>query len=323
MITTVNLNPCIDKSIIVSQFEIGSLNRVLSTRCDISGKGINVAIAIQRLGFQVECIGFNYKEDGHKLENLLNANHIPFEFVSVEGQLRNNLKIIDMEDQNLTELNEKGVKVSYKEMDQLKQILVEHTDKSKVMVISGSVPPGLRKDIYRDLIENLSGSSLKVILDAENELLLEGIKAKPYLIKPNLCELETTFAHKCQTIGEVCTVANEILKSGVAIVCVSLGKQGAVICSDAQSYYSSGLDLEIKGIQGAGDAMVAGISVAIEKGLPVEEMLRYGMAASAASLILEGTQMCEKADFERYLRLVKTVDLKQHAEVLHTEIGSI
>ena len=159
--------------------------------------------------------------------------------------------------------------------------------------------------IYREILEELSVYPVKIILDAEKDFLLEGIKAKPYLIKPNLFELETAFGKKCKTIEEVVLLAREILEKGVEVVCVSLGEKGAVICDKQEAFYSQGLLLEIQGIQGAGDSMVAGICAALEEKLPIQEMLRYGMAASAASLVLKGTQMCSQEGFCKYREQIK------------------
>ena len=305
MITTVNLNPCIDKSVMVSDFKYGELNRVISSRIDISGKAINVGIAIKRLGAEVECLGFNYSENAKELEETLQGYQISYEFVMVNGRLRTNTKILDMKSRTLTELNESGGKVTDRDIQELKEVVKRHATKSTTIVIGGSVPLGVSNDIYRELIEELSCFPVKIILDAEKELLLEGVKAKPYLIKPNLYELQTAFGKECRTKEEVCQVAKGVIEKGVSLVCVSLGKEGAVLCSKEEAYFSPGLKLDIRGVQGAGDSMVAGICIAIERGLPLPELLRYGMAASAGSLVLEGTQMCGKENFDAYLQQIE------------------
>lgn len=309
MITTVNLNPCIDKSIFISDFKYGELNRVIDSRQDVSGKAINVGIAIKKIGRQVECLGFNYKENGKELEHTLQKYDIKHEFVWVEGRLRTNTKILDMSTQVLTELNENGARVTQEDIQALKEVIKRHASKSNTIVIGGSVPIGVYSDIYRKIISGLTDYPVKIILDAEKELLLEGIKAKPYLIKPNLFELETAFGKKCSTKEEICELAKKIICQGVEIVCVSMGKEGAIICSREKAYFSQGLELDIRGVQGAGDSMVAGICIAIEEGLSIKEMLRYGMAASAGSLVLEGTQMCGKENFKKYLKQIKIEDM--------------
>lgn len=301
MITTINLNPCIDKSMLISDFRYGGLNRVLQTRSDVSGKAINVGIAIKRLGFCAECLGFNYDENGNRLEEMMEFYEIPHEFVAVRGKLRTNTKVLDQENQTLTEFNESGGKVAQEDIRALKRMIRKHVVKSSVVVIAGSVPLGVGTEIYKNLIEDLADLPVKVILDAEKELLREGIKAAPYMIKPNLYELQSTFGTGCSTKEEICSLAREIIDGGVKIVCVSMGRDGAVICDNREAYFARGLELEVKGVQGAGDSMVAGMCVAMEEGLPIQELLRYGMAASAGSLVLEGTQMCGREQFDRYL----------------------
>lgn len=305
MITTINLNPCIDKSIFISKFKYGALNRVLDTRIDASGKAINVGIAVKRIGKKVECLGFNYGENGKELEQTLKDHHIDCEFVWVDGKLRTNTKILDLDTQILTELNEYGDEVTQDDVRQLKEVVRRHAAKSNTIVIGGSAPPGVSKSIYRELITELSDFPVKIILDAERDLLIKGIKAKPYLIKPNLFELETAFGIKCNSRKDVYRAAKEVIRQGVEVVCVSLGADGAMICSAQEAYYSPGLKLDVKGVQGAGDSMVAGICAAIEEELPLPELLRYGMAASAGSLVLEGTQMCERKGFEKFLTQVQ------------------
>jgi len=305
MITTINLNPCIDKNIVVSEFRCGQLNRVLKTRTDVSGKAVNVALAVKNLGGTVECLGFNYRSNGELLENTLKAHNIEYEFVWVKGSLRTNTKILDIKANVFTELNEYGGHVAKSDVSRIKQVINEHLIRSSLVVIGGSVPQGVSKSIYRDVLREASKHKIKTILDAEKELLLEGIKEKPYLIKPNLFELQTTFGRPCRSKEEIIAVAREIINTGVEIVCVSLGQDGAIIINEKEAFYSQGLTLDIQGVQGAGDSMVAGICMAMEAELPIEEMLCYGMAASAASLVLDGTQMCSEEGFWKHKEKIR------------------
>ena len=301
MITTVNLNPCIDKSLFVENFKCGMLNRIEKARQDVSGKGINVAMVLKELGAQAECLGFNYCDDGNKLTSALEREQIPYDFVNVKGTLRTNTKILDTRNNVFTELNEFGGKVAKEDICLLKKKIRKHAEKSELIVISGSVPKGVPMDIYKEIIEDLHSLDVKIILDAEKELLTEGIKGKPYLIKPNIFELETAYGIKCKTRKDVIPLILNIIKEGVKIVCVSLGAEGAYISDGYRLYYSPCLELKVKGYQGAGDSMVAGLCKAIEENRDIDEMLKYGMAAAAASLVMEGTQLCKKSNFEKYL----------------------
>lgn len=305
MITAINLNPCIDRSILVEGFQYGKLNRVIEARSDASGKGINVGIVAKNLGYKVKCLGFNYRNNGDVLTSILEEKQIPHVFIEVDGKLRTNTKILDVASSVMTELNEQGERVSEEDVQKLENLIKRETKDSEIVVIGGSVPNGVRKNIYKEIIDAISGTGKKVILDAEKELLKEGIKAKPYLIKPNLYELETTFKKKCETMEDIILAAQEIITNGVEIVCVSMGEKGAIICSKDRAYFSPAISLDVKGYQGAGDSMVAGICCAIKEKKDLKEMLRYGMAASAASLIREGTQLCEKEDFYKFLKEIE------------------
>lgn len=304
MIKTLTLNPCIDKTIVVNEFKYGELNRVINTRIDISGKGINVSIALKQLGEDTKCIGFNYADGGSLLEKFLEDNNIGYKFIKVEGTLRTNVKVFDKQTRIMTELNQRGHYVNRQSVDRLIELVMEQADESDIMVFDGSVPEGVPKGIYRELIEMVKPRGIKTVLDAEGELLLEGIKASPYLIKPNLYEFENAFKVKVVNKNDIVKTARDIISNGVKIVCVSLGKEGAIIVDENEAFFAHGSDLEVKGPQGAGDSMVAGICIAINKGLGLRDMLNYGVAAANASLIREGTQLCTKEDFDRMLPTV-------------------
>lgn len=305
MITTLTLNPCIDKTISVNGFKYGELNRVVSTRTDISGKGINVSIAIHQLGEKTRCIGFNYKNDGGILKEGLEEGGIEYKFIDVSGKLRTNVKVFDNKNRVMTELNENGHYVNSEAVESLKKLVIEQSEVSDIMVFSGSVPEGVPKDIYRTLIETVNEKGIKTVLDAEGELLLEGIKAKPYFIKPNLFEFENAFNVKVNNKNDIVRVARQIVYSGVKIICVSLGKEGAIIVNEDDAFYVPGNNLEVKGLQGAGDSLVAGICIAMDRNLEMSEMLKYGVAAANASLIREGTLLCTKEDFENMLQSIR------------------
>lgn len=301
MITTLTLNPCIDKTITVNEFKYGELNRVAGTRTDVSGKGINVSIAVHQLGQKTKCLGFNFTYGSDVMKDSLKKSGIDYEFIDVEGTLRTNIKIFDLKNRVMTELNEHGHFVSEEAVETLKKLVIKEAKVSDIMVFNGSVPEGVPKDIYKMLIEAIKDYNVKTILDAEGELLLEGIKARPYFIKPNLFEFETAFKVKATNKKEIVKVAKEIIENGVKIVCVTLGKEGAVIVSEDEAWFAPGCDIKVKGIQGAGDSLVAGVCIGIINKLDVQEMLRYGVAAANASLIREGTLMCTEKDFNAML----------------------
>ena len=307
MITTVTLNPCIDKVVTVKEFKYGGLNRIKESKIYPAGKGINVGVAFKQLGGEVICLGINYQENGEIITNYLEQRAVNHDFVMVGGAVRTNLKVIELKENVMTEINESGYPVNNQQLQKLKNKLFTYASHGKIMVFSGSVPRGVGSNIYRDLITEVkrNNPALKIILDTEGELLLEGIKAKPWLIKPNKYELEMTFNKKVTTKNDMVAVARQIIKQGVEIVCVSLGAEGALIVNYEEAYWSPGLSLEVKGTPGAGDSLVAGICRATEQNLSLAEMLIRSVAAASASVIRPGTRLCQRKDYQKFLLAIK------------------
>lgn len=301
MITTLTLNPCIDRTVAVNGFTYGGTNHVNHSRCDVSGKGINVSIALKNLGETTCCLGFNYEDDSSLLTDFLNQRQIAHDFLTVTGQLRTNIKIFDQKTSVMSELNEPGSHVKQESVDRLMEKAEEYLPKTELLVLDGSVPPGVPKDIYGSLTERAARYGVRTVIDAYGSLLLEGIKARPYLIKPNKDELEEAFGEKIATGADALRVSRRIIAEGVTLVCVSLGKEGALMVSKDKAYFSPGADIAVKGVQGAGDSLVAGMCFAAVHNMPYAEMLRHGVAVAHGSLMQEGTQMCTLESFRQML----------------------
>jgi 1-phosphofructokinase len=197
----------------------------------------------------------------------------------------------------MTEFNEQGCEVSKVALERLYTTLEKHLDDSSILVLNGSVPRGVPEDIYGEIIKKAKEKGIKTILDAANQLLIEGIKEKPYLIKPNKDEFEEAFGKKITSIENAVTFAREIISQGIRYVCLSMGDEGALLVSKENAYLAPPLKLDIKGVQGAGDSLVAGMCIAINQGLSDEELLKYGVATASGSLIHEGTLLCNPEDF--------------------------
>lgn len=301
-ITVVNLNPCIDWQCAVSEYTHGGLNRVRRTREDVAGKGINVAVALKNLGFDPLCTGFLFAENGTLLTSRLNALGVRHDFIETDGAIRVNIKLYEESSGIMTEFNQPGAfVVEHAQKMLLKKIKSLCEQDTGILVLSGSRPQGVASDFYAKICNIWKG---KVFLDTEGEALMVALNtAPPYAIKPNRFELESTFGVKLpapKDIADFCR--SNIISHVVKIICVSLGADGAVIVTRAQARYCPALNVQPKGVAGAGDAMVAGMVYALASGLPEEEFLPNAMAAAAASVILEGTQMCTFQSFTEMLK---------------------
>ncbi|MDY3122661.1 1-phosphofructokinase family hexose kinase [Suipraeoptans intestinalis] len=305
MIGTMTLNPCMDKTITIDGFHYGGLNRTNEVRVDASGKGINVSIALTQLGREVRSFGIEFENGSELFRKQLKEQGISYESILVPGNLRENIKIRNSRDRITTELNQRGDYLSPSHVKEFLEKLYQQIPKLDVLVITGSVPCGVETDVYASVIRYANCHGVKCILDAEGELLLRGIKEKPYLIKPNFFELVTAFHLEKKGMGELLKVCREILQSGVKVICLSMGEKGALILDQEEIYFCRPNTLDVKSTQGAGDSLVAGLCSAIEDGKELSQMLRYGVAAAQGSLIKPGTLLCTREDFEHFYPMIQ------------------
>ncbi len=303
-IVTMTLNPCIDRTLTIEGFVYGGLNRVISTRTDVCGKGVNVSRALKNLGIESICLGINYSENGRMLTNALDDAGIAHDFVFAPGEIRTNIKVFEQSTRTMTEINSKGDPVTADIQHALMQKLQDYAHAS-VFILSGSIPPGLPVDIYAQMIRLIRDTNPEatIILDADGEALRLGVAEKPDIIKPNSLELShlcgETEAEQKPDILSIIDQCKHVINSGVKIICVSMGAEGALITDGHRHFFSPVLDIEVKGIQGAGDSMVAGIAAGITS--DVAELLRFAQAAAAASLVREGTLLCTRECFDDML----------------------
>lgn len=294
MIITVTFNPAIDKTAEVETFVAGGLNRLQNVLQDAGGKGINVSKTIQAFGGTTLCTGFLAGASGTYIETTLKELGIPCEFVWVDGNCRTNLKVLDAQ-RNLTELNEAGPTIISSQVDQLMEQICARCDASTIVVLSGNVSLGVAKDVYYHMIQKIKAVKGRVILDADGELFAHAIQAKPLVIKPNKYELASYF-NVPETISnqEVVSLAKTLLNEDTQYVVVSMGKEGSIFITKDQVIQAEAIKVEAHSSVGAGDAMVAGITYAIEQQMSLEEMIRFAVAASAGAVMTKGTQPAKR-----------------------------
>lgn len=305
MITTLTLNPCIDHTIEVAGIEIGGTNRIKTVKKHVGGKGINVSTALVQLGYESQTLLFTHEKESVPLVPYLSEKGIGCESISVPGELRTNIKIFDHDYHEMTEFNESGSPVPETAAEEMLALVEKQLEKTDILVAAGSVPPGVPASFYRSVIERAKGKGVLTILDADGELLREGVKAKPTMIKPNIGELERFWGRKLNTEQEIIAAAKELVDTGIQWVCVSLGADGAYLIGADSVYYTRGAQIEVKGVQGAGDSLVAGFAVSLLEKKSPGESLKLAVACANGSLTHEGTGMCEREDVEKYQKLIE------------------
>ena len=304
MITTICLNPCFDKTVNVDRLYPGQVNRIRDARVDLGGKGINVAVVAQRLGLDVQCLGIMGENGAAELTSMMDREGLKHRFMTVPGHVRTNLKVYSMDGQGVTELNEPGTPLNNEYLDQFKEIAEKYTEDSDIVVLTGSLPPGCPEGTYRDLMTALEGK--KCILDTEGkELELAAKGAHPFLIKPNLREMEATLGIELRTMRAIRDASLLFLRLGVKHSVVSMGAMGAMYIAEDKTLFAPALRVETKSTVGAGDAMIGGMLLGYEIEKDMSKAFRYGIAAGAASVMTEGTQLIVRSDFEKLLDQVR------------------
>ena len=311
MITTVTLNPAIDKTIVLDRFEYGSVNRAQSVREDMGGKGINVAKVLSSLGHDACAVGYIGEDNIDHVRLLLKNEKLATDFIKVSGKTRTNTKIIERSTRTTTDINEAGFPISPDHIKRVKALIRDHAEKSEYMVFSGSVPAGADSDLYLELMQVASGfHGLKTILDTEGRLLLEGLKAKPFAIKPNLFELESALNKKLDSPSKIVSAAKMLIgEYQVKSVLVSMGGDGSILVTEDQSLYAKALKVDVKGTVGAGDSMLAGYLFGLAGGRSLKEVLSWATVCGALAVSKEGTQSFGKEDAEKLLADVEIYEL--------------
>lgn len=292
MIYTVTLNPAIDKTIQVERLKRGTLNRVQKSLINIGGKGINVSLCLKALEEESVALGVAGGKGGRQIREGLLHEKITSVFLETGEEIRTNIKIVET-DGTLTELNEKGTRISSELLETFFHVLDGRIVEGDILILSGSVPEGVPGTIYHDMIRLAHRKGAKAILDADGELFKLGVEAQPDVVKPNYEEFirYTGLEPECSE-QEFLKAAKQLLSQNISCVILSKGSEGAYFLDNRREkcFYCPALDVPVSSTVGAGDAMVAAWACAMTRGYDAEKAICLTMAASAATVMTAGTR---------------------------------
>ncbi|MBO8434981.1 MAG: 1-phosphofructokinase [Tyzzerella sp.] len=281
MIYTVTFNPALDYIVNMDNIKLGETNRSTSEMILSGGKGINVSIVLKNLGFDNIALGFVAGFTGKEIENGTRKLGITTDFIHLkEGLSRINVKLkADKE----TEVNGTGPIISKDELNALYGKL-ENLKKDDILVLAGSVPNTLPQDIYEKIMGMLQDKGIKIVVDATKDLLLNVLKYKPFLIKPNNHELSEIFGVEIKTEEEIIDYAKKLQDKGARNVLISRAGDGAILIAENGDIYKSPAPKgKVINSVGAGDSMVAGFIAGYLKNNSYEEAFKTGVASGSAS----------------------------------------
>lgn len=284
MIYTVTFNPAIDYVVRTGDMKTGEVNRALSEEIFFGGKGINVSVVLGELGVKSKALGFVAGFTGAAIEEGITRAGVEADFVHLKkGFSRINVKIKSSAE---TELNGKGPDISQEELDMLFCKLEELKD-GDTLVLAGSIPSSLPEDIYEKIMARLSDRRIRTAVDASGELLLNVLKYRPFVVKPNKSELSATLGREITTVEQVAEGAEELRKRGAVNVLVSMAGDGAVLVDAHGRVHVCGVCRGcVRNSVGAGDSMLAGFLAGCDEGY--DHALRLGTAAGGATAFSDG-----------------------------------
>lgn len=283
MIYTITFNPALDYVIKVQDFNVGKINKSQKEYIYPGGKGINVSIVLKTLGQETTAMGFISGFVGKEIEKQVQKYGVQTDFIEIENDnSRINVKILGESEE--TAINTKGPYIELKYIELLYKKL-EILEEKDILVLSGSVPNGVPDNIYEEICKKVKDKNIKVVVDSTGELLVNTLKYRPYLIKPNQQELEEIFGIKITSQDEALKYAKQLQIKGAKNVIVSMGSDGAVLLDEnGYSYKMKALNTEnAVNTVGAGDSMVAGFLAGREMFNNYEKALEIGVAAATAT----------------------------------------
>lgn len=300
MIYTVTLNPALDKEYQVPKLIIDEIMRMDQLQIDFGGKGFNVSRMLKSLGAESSALGFVGGHTGEIIEEGLRGLGIRVDLTSIDGETRTNTSIVGTTDGHHVKINEKGPDVSESEINSLLVKIKKLVRSGDFWVLAGSLPNHVPDDIYARIIRQINRAGAFAILDTSGDPLRLGIQEKPFLVKPNIHELNFLLGKDLNDKSDLPVVVAELHTQDVPNVLVSLGEDGAFLSTSGEFWFGKPPEISVQNPVGAGDAMVAGLIWRLSIGDTIGAALPWSIACGTAAANQPGTGMPSLAVVEEF-----------------------
>lgn len=291
MVYTLTLNPALDHIIYLSEMKEGGLNRTSREFLEVGGKGINVSLELAELDVKSRALGFVAGFTGYEIERQLQERGIETDFVWLEnGISRINVKLKNYGSDKITQtsLNSDGPDIPDAALMQLFAKLGAISD-GDTLVLSGSVPSSLPNDIYAQILEYLTGKSVKIVVDTQGEALASTLAYRPFLIKIDLDELGRMFGERPASMLEAAGCASNLREMGAGNILISMPDGALFVDENGKTHFCGACKGKVRNTMGTGDAMLAGfLSGALDDDTDMDYALLLGTAASGATAFSDG-----------------------------------
>lgn len=282
-VATVTLNPAVDLTIILDRLAPGAVNRASRAEQRPAGKGVNVAVMLALLGLPAVAAGLLPEEDTEAYTRFLEGLGIGFAFHPVPGHARVNVKLVEAAGR-VTDINPPGPAVPGAALRAVEARLAGMAPAPGIVVLSGSLPPGLPDAAWASLTRSQRLAGRQVVLDTSGPALASALGERPEAVKPNREELAAVLGRSLPDRAALVAAAHELQGRGIARVAVSAGAEGALFASPEARLWATPPAVTLTTTVGAGDAMVAGLAAAMARGLDAEATARLATACAAAAV---------------------------------------
>ena len=307
MILSVCLSPCLEVNIEVDSLAVGRNNKVLSKRTFLTGRALNVAIGLSRLGADAFATGIMYEENGRMFEQQLHKDGVTYKFVWNQGRVKEVYKFIDRRSM-LTEIDDDATPVTEANKKAIIETVAELSKKCQAVVITDDEASGLSDEFLCKIMSVIPSNVLKIV-DTNGDKIVKLLDYGVDLVKPNLEELQRATNVKITDKESMLRSCQALIKRGAKRVLLSLGKNGAVIMDEKQRLYCMSLNVPMNTTAGAGDAMVAAATKSLCESAKLSDILKCGVAAGTASVTLPDSISFTKDKYEEILKVLQVKEI--------------
>jgi 1-phosphofructokinase family hexose kinase len=309
MILTVTPNPALDYSIRLDALEIGKRAKYRDPTIDPAGKGINVSRMVRRLGEATLALGFASGATGELLKQGLDREGIPHELVPVGGLTRINVTLLTGPEGSATHLHGPGDGVSPDDVRSLLDRIAAHLPRARLLVLSGSFPPGMEAGAVADLIALTRRHRVRTMVDAEGSVLSAAIGAKAEVVKPNLHEAAEYLGRPLSGVADAAAAARELVARGARAAVLTLRGEGAVASAAGRTWRVRAPKEDVVRAIGAGDSFAAGLAVGLAGGAEWPDALGLAAAAGTATALHPGTGLGTPEEVRRLRERTEVIEI--------------
>ncbi|EMH1104171.1 MULTISPECIES: 1-phosphofructokinase [Proteus] len=308
-VATITLNPAYDLVGLSAPIELGEVNRVTTAGFHAAGKGINVAKVLKSLGIDVTVGGFLGKENQDGFQKEFSEAGIANRFQMVEGRTRINVKLTEPNGK-VTDFNFSGFEITKQDWTRFVNDTLSWAGQFDMICVSGSVPPSIDLNDFTTWMKRLRSECMCLIFDSSREAFVAGLKALPWLVKPNHHELEIWAGRPLPELSDVVQAAHELRQQGIAHVVISLGEQGAMWVNASGAWMAKPPKCDVVSTVGAGDSMVGGLIYGLMMRQTSEHTLRLATAISALAVSQTNVGITDREQLARMMTEVELTPLK-------------